>query len=131
MANKSQRSLQQRPSRSRLETALANHGIVVPHPAAVRDYLASHRDLAKLVPLVCEQARREFGQEAELILQVYRDPEIDDCHLTLYVRMQAYDDAMAARMDRVTLPFEEQLCSASGYLLVTTDFRPPGAKHAL
>jgi hypothetical protein len=32
------------------------------------------------------------------------------------------------RIDRVSEPFDEQLCNASGYLLVTTDFRAAQAK---
>jgi hypothetical protein len=98
------------------------------HSKDVAAYLALHPDLAKVLPPVCAQARKEFGPEAELKLQVYRDPEIDDCYLRLYVRLSSYDDASMARLARVSQPFEEALARASGYLLVTTDFRPPRAK---
>jgi hypothetical protein len=132
MPHKAPRPAERRPSRTNLETALAGQGIVVPHQTAIHNYLASHRDLAKILPSVCEQARREFGQDAELILEVYCDPEIDDRHLTLYVRLPAYENnTIIERMDRVTQPFEDQLCSASGYLLVTTDFRLSGTKHGI
>ena len=125
MAQKATRAAKQRSSRSSIATALASQRIVVPQPPAVRSYLASHRDLAKILPLVCERARREFGQEVELTLKVYRDPEINDRYLTLYVRLAAYDDTTISRMDGVTQDFDEELCSVSGYLLLTTDFRPP------
>ena len=132
MPHKAPRSAERRPSRKKLETALADQGIAVPRPAAVRKYLASHRDLAKLLPSVCKQARREFGPDAELRLEVYRDPEIDDRHLTLYVRLPAYENiAITQLMDCVTQPFEDELCRASGYLLVTTDFRPSGTRHGI
>ena len=131
MAHKAPRGAERRPWRKSLATALADQGIVVPHAATVRNYLASHRALAKILPSVCEQARGEFGQEAELMLQVYRDPEIDDRHLTLYVRLPVYDDTVIARLDRVTQGFDDELCRASGYLLLTTDFRPPRARHGV
>src|SRR5437016_1010557 len=127
MARKATGGARRPPRRKSVLATLAGSGILVPRPAAVAAYLASHRALAKVLPSVCEQARREFGREAELALEVYRDPEIDDHHLTLYVRVPTYGaDPITARMDRVTEPFEDDLCRASGYLLVTTDFRPPG-----
>jgi len=132
MTNKASRDAERRPPGKNLAATLAAQGVVVPRPADVAAYLVSHRALARIVPLVCEQARREFDQGAELLLEVYRDPEIDDRHLTLYVRLPSYEgDAIITRLDRVTQPFEDELCSASGYLLVTTDFRPPQAMHDL
>jgi hypothetical protein len=132
MPHKAPRPAQRRPSRKNLETAFAGQQIVVPDTRAISNYLASHRDLAKILPSVCERARREFGQDAELRLEVYRDPEIEDRHLTLYVRLPTYgNNAIIERLDRVTQPFEDELCSASGYLLVTTDFRPSGTKHGI
>jgi hypothetical protein len=129
MASKSKSGVPPKPRPTKLEALLVSHGVENPHPRDVMAYLSSHRELAKIVPLVCEQARREFGEEAELILTVYRDLEIDDRHLTLNVRLKSYGDLMVERMDRVTQPFEEQLCKASGYLLVTTDFQPSRAKN--
>jgi hypothetical protein len=132
MPRQAPRPAERRPSRTNLATALAGQGIVVPNQAVIQDYLASHRDLAKILPSICAQARREFGQDAELILEVYCDPEIDDRHLSLYVRLPAYENnTISERLDRVTQPFEDELCSASGYLLVTTDFRPSGTKHGV
>jgi hypothetical protein len=97
----------------------------------VSSYLSSHPDLGDPVLAVCAEVRKEFGPEAELALQVYRDPEIHDCYLSLYVRLTSYDDSIIPRLDRVSQPFDEELSRASGYLLVTTDFRPPRAKHGV
>ena len=41
------------------------------------------------------------------------------------MRLVGYDDRTMERVDRVSEPFDEQLCNASGYLLVTTDFALP------
>jgi hypothetical protein len=114
-----------------LANVWSEHGIQVPHLTDVHAYLESHRDLAAVVATVCARAREVFGIQAELTLRVYRDPEIDDRHLSLIVRLPTYDAATMGRLDRVTETLEEELCSASGYLLVTTDFRPVRAKYAV
>jgi hypothetical protein len=98
--------------------------VIVPNRKAVRAYLKRHGDLAVRLPAVCEAARKEFGSEAELALELYRDPEIRDHYLTLYVRLDSYDGETMARIERVSAPFERRLAQSSGYLLVTTDFRP-------
>src|SRR5438132_10886001 len=71
-----------RSRRSALETALARQQVQLPALTPVRAYLRSHAALGRLVPAVCAAARKEFGSEAELSLQVYHDPEIKTRHLT-------------------------------------------------
>jgi hypothetical protein len=116
--------------RKYLESLVAQQ-VLIPHREEVGAYLDSHPDLGEILPAISAHARQEFGTQAELTLRVYRDPEINDCYLSLYVRLPSYDEAIMARLDRVSQPFEDELCQASGYLLVTTDFRPPRAKHGV
>lgn len=105
--------------------------VIVPDRRAVRGYLKQHGDLASDVSAICEAARKEFGSEAELALEVYRDPEIRDHYLTLYVRLDSYDGDTMARIERISAPFERRLSRSSGYLLVTTDFRPPRGPYGV
>ncbi len=102
---------------------LAAQGIALANETEIAAYLTAHPDLAKIVPSVGARLREEFGKDAQLTLRLYRDPEIDDRYLSLNVRLVGYDDRTMERIDRVSEPFDEQLCNASGYLLVTTDFR--------
>ena len=106
-------------------------GVRAERPEEVAAYLQVHPELARLIPDVCGRARKEFGVHAELVLKMYRDPEIEDRYLTLYVRLPAYDGSITARLDSVTAPFDEALCTASGHFLVTTDFRAPGTGHGV
>ena len=92
-------------------------------PQDVERYFKTHRGLAKIVPAMCRRARREFGKEGELTLQVYHDPEIDDHYLILYVRLPRYDGDARARIDGVWEHFERQLCDLSGWIILSTDFR--------
>jgi hypothetical protein len=109
--------------------ALAAQDIALANGSEIAAYFADHPDLAMVVPSVGVRARKEFGKDAQLTLRLYRDPEIDDRYLSLNVRLPGYDDRTMERIDLVSEPFDEQLCNASGYLLVTTDFRAAEANH--
>jgi hypothetical protein len=117
-----------RSRRSTLEAALTCQRVLLPALTPVRAYIRSHPDLGRLLPAVCAEARNEFGSEAELTLQVVHDPEINNVHLTLYVRLPVYETTILERMDRVIENFNDELASASGFLLITTDLRPPSDK---
>jgi hypothetical protein len=120
-----------RPLTLNLDKLLKDQNIVVSEALKVRSYLHKHLQLGKILTSVCARARQEFGKESELALSIYQDPEINDRHLTLIVRLSSYDENLTSRLDRVTEPFEEELCEASGYLLVTTDFRSPREKNGI
>ena len=96
-----------------------------------RPISAPMRYLAAVVPSVCAKARKDFGDNAELVLSVYHDPEIDDHYLELNVRLPVYNNDFAAQFDRISEPFDAELGRASGYFLVTTDLRKAHAKHAI
>src|SRR5437879_13908655 len=81
-----------------LLAALRSSGIRSGDWNSVRVYLEKHLDLAPWLPKICAQARRDFGPEPELALELYQDPEIDDSLLTLYVRQSRYDPGI---MDRI------------------------------
>jgi hypothetical protein len=107
---------------------LQAEGIVVPRPREVSEYLRQHPDLAELVPALCAEARREFdeaNEATELSLEVYRDPEVNDRYLTLYVRQRNSGADLLPRIHRVGEAHAKDLAGVSGNLLVTTDFRAP------
>jgi hypothetical protein len=98
-----------------LKAEMVRHQVKIPRSVDFGAYLESHSDLAEVVPSVCAQARQEFGKQSELILQLYRDPEIDDRHLSLIVRLRSYDRNMMQRLDR-KLQSEKYLSSYPDYL---------------
>lgn len=99
--------------------------VEIPHASEVGDYLLAHRDLSCLLPPICSKLREIFDGDAKLSLEVYRDPEIHDEYLTLYVRQKEYEEGILDRIDEAMAEFEPMQASVSGWLLVTTDFRPP------
>ena len=98
--------------------------VSIRNAADVEGYVAQHPTLRSLLNRICEQARVEFGRDAELTLELYRDPEIDDRYLTLLVRQPQYDANIVERLDQLAAQFADELDRCTGDLLVTTDFRP-------
>jgi len=86
-------------------------------------YVAHHSDLAPLLEGVCARLREVFGQQAELSLEFYEDPEQQDQFPILYVRPPKYESGILKQIESVVAPFLPQLEAASGHLLITTDFR--------
>lgn len=103
-----------------MPTALAD--IEINDAAQVQSYLDRHPDIVSVTESICMAARRYFGEEAHLALQVYRDAEIDDAYLLLRVRLRSYAPDTLQRIRAITDPYEQELCDKSGSILVTTDF---------
>jgi hypothetical protein len=104
---------------------LGQHQIAVLQPAEVRDYLLRYADMFDLVLSVCKSAREKFAAPTQLSLELYRDPEIEDEYLTLYVRQKNYEANILDTIENISAPFDPELSTKSGWLLVTTDFSPP------
>jgi len=98
--------------------------VILPHPSDVIDYVENHLDLVDVLYPIAEELSQSFGPEAELSLELYSDPEFDDRYLTFYVRQNEYGDVLD-KIDLVQQKFSPELEKKSGYLLITTDFRPP------
>jgi len=104
---------------------LLQNQVVVPEPREVRDYLLRYPDITGLLPFVCRLAWERLGMHTQLSLEVYHDPEIQDEYLTLYVRRPHYEEHLISAIEDVCAEYEAELVGKSGWLLVTTDFRPP------
>lgn len=101
-----------------------NH-VKIPERNEVYNYLIKYPDMADILPLICNSLRERFPLPAELSLEVYHDPEIEDEHLMIYVRLDKYNDQVMDAIDEVCEKFEAERAESSGWLIVTTDFQPP------
>jgi hypothetical protein len=113
------------------ELRFAEHRIVVPNVQDVEAYLAEHPQLAQLLPDICAEVRQALGSEVELSLELYRDPEIEDRYLTLYVRKEKYEPEILDRLQAVSESFNHRLEAVPGYFLLATDFSRPRGNHAV
>lgn len=96
-----------------------------PNPEEVIDYLQKHRGVYDATLLACVLTDEEFGSRAQISLELYKDPEIDDRYLTIYVRQTEYETDIIEKIDSVCKQFAPAITGESGYVLVTTDFHPP------
>jgi hypothetical protein len=105
--------------------ALATLKINTKRTNEVEEYLTKHADLGSALEEICAAVRAEFGPEAELSLEIYSDPEVQDRYLALCVRQQKYTSDIMDRIEAVAEPFMATLDNLSGQLLITTDFHRP------
>jgi len=107
-----------------LLSQLSAGDLVIDGPEEVARYLERYPDLVATVERVTRAAAQRFGDRAQLSLELYRDPEIQDEHLTLYVRQAAYDDDLLTILDQIAEEQRIDPSASSGWLQVTTDFQP-------
>ena len=100
-------------------------GFRFPNPGKVIDYLQKHRNLYDIVLYACILTDERFGQNAQMSLELYQDPEINDEYLTIYVRQNTYEPDLIDKIDRVSVEFENILKDEREWLLITTAVRPP------
>lgn len=105
---------------------LASRRVVIPEPAVVRAYLAEHPDLLDVVKIACDAVVAKFTNDTRFSLEVYRDPEIVDEYLALFVRQREYAGDILEKLHSIHGAHASKLQGNSGWLQVTTDFAPPG-----
>jgi hypothetical protein len=91
------------------------------NPDGVRDYLLRFSELLCVVPKAVDAARRHFP-EADLSMDVYQDPEIDDRYLVLRIRPACYDDSVIERLERAESEFLDELVDKRGWIQLTLEF---------
>lgn len=99
--------------------------IKIKQPTEIRRFLLSYPDLTSFLPDICYATIMEFAADAQVSLEIYRDYEIDESSLNLYIRQHKYDNAILDRIDKLLLPFEEILSKSNGWINITTDFNSP------
>jgi hypothetical protein len=108
---------------ARVDALLARiaEGVQLASESRIREHLLQFADIAEVVSHAVEVAQRRFP-EAQLVLDVYRDPEIDDEYLVLYVRLSRYDDTVMERITEAESEYLDMLADKLGWIQLTTDF---------
>ena len=106
---------------------IAGLGIRMPDSDRVRTYIRHHPDVMPPLETLAITAQRRWPLEDEVTLDLYQDPEVRDEYLTLYLRRRHYTADTMELVAAVAEMAEAELAGTSGWVLVTTDFRPPRA----
>jgi hypothetical protein len=88
---------------------------------SIRDYLIEFPDIIDIIPKAVNSAKKYFPN-AQIVLDFYIDPEIDDKHPIIYVRAEDYDDKFMELLDKAEDEFLKDLIGKKGWILLTTDF---------
>ncbi len=94
--------------------------------SGIRRYLTENPDMTELLPKVHNFVRNRLGQESQISVQVYSDPEIEDEYLLVYIRQNDYGEDFLDLISSVRSDYKDDLESRSGWIHITTDFQPPG-----
>lgn len=97
----------------------------VPDPRSVRKYLSMYVDIADLTEVLFYSALDRFGSNSQLSLELYQSREYDDEYLKICVRQSPYEKDLIDQIEELSALFDELLCRVSGWVQITTDFRPP------
>jgi hypothetical protein len=99
-------------------------GVQVGQQGDVYEYLLRFPDMIEVVEQAVSVARNHF-KEAQLQLEVYHDPENEDEHLVLYVRLPAYDETVMEKIRAARRQYRHLLHGKPGWFILTTDFQQP------
>lgn len=99
-------------------------GIEFPDVDAVVDYSVRNPGFYDVLLYASILTKEKFGEGSQISVELYRDPEFDDEYVSIYVRQDSYDDDILDQIEEVCDEYEEALTNTSGWLLVTTDFKP-------
>ena len=72
-------------------------------------HLGDHTELPALLEPICKALRDEFGETAELVLELYKDPGDPYRYPVIYVRQERYEQGIFDRIETVTDRFRDQI----------------------
>lgn len=113
---------------SKVETlieVLVRSWIAIPFVSEVRDYLLRYPDIIDVLWVASRTAVEKFASKAQLSLELYQDPEINDEYLALYVRQSQYSEEIMSEIEEARKTYLGHLVGKKGWFVLTTDFLPP------
>jgi hypothetical protein len=106
----------------RIDSLLNNLPIKVNNKESICDYLNKFPDIIDIIPKAVSAARVYFP-DAQIVLDLYIDPEIDDKYLVLYVRLKEYEGSIIELLDKARLEILDELKDKKGWIQITTDYK--------
>jgi hypothetical protein len=92
----------------------------------VIDYLLEFPDMLNLLPEMGYAIREKFP-DAKLVLEIYKDPEIEYEDLVFYIRYPSYDDELIHRLSEgiweICEKFSDKMKDKEGFIAINTDFK--------
>ena len=102
---------------------LSQQGILLKNIDDIKEYLLNFPDLIDLVPTAVDIVKK-YLPDAQIVIDVYKDPEINDIYLLIDVRSKHYDDNFMEKLEKAESEFVEFLVGKEGWIQLTTHFEP-------
>ncbi|GAI50161.1 unnamed protein product, partial [marine sediment metagenome] len=99
---------------------LVSKKIIIPKPAEIRRYLMIYTDMIHIILPICGIINEKLNAPAQVSLEAYKDTEIKDEYLVIYVRQAVYDDKIMNIIDEISEECDGLLHNKSGWLIITT-----------
>jgi len=113
-------------------TRLNAVGIHIPQPQDIDRHLSAYPGLEVQLNQILKEATERFpAQTTELSLELYRDPELNEKYLTLYVRAPEYSDQTMGEIETFSDQINSRFPRLNARFLITTDFQPARTKNGL
>jgi len=97
---------------------LLREGVHLANADEVYNYIIQFPGVVAAILGAVRAAKKHFP-EAALMLDVYRDPEIEDAYLRLYIKIDRDERRIDERMDKVESAFIDLLSDTRGWLQLT------------
>jgi hypothetical protein len=89
----------------------------------VKEYLAHYPDMVDILPKAIEAAKRHFP-EKEVVVDVYQDPEIEDCYIEVKVLGCELNDVNLDRLTDAEREYIDELAGKEGWIQLNLDLDP-------
>ncbi len=103
---------------------LQEQGVKLLSQQEIRGYLLSFPALIDVTRRAVIAVLRHMP-EAQLVMEVYHDPEIEDNYLVIYARLREYDESSLERIEAAESEYIDLLSDKEGWIQLSTDFREP------
>ena len=87
----------------------------------IKNYLSLFSDLIDLIPIAVSVAKKHFP-EGHIVVDVYKDPEIEDSYIIFYIKLSQYDDSFIDRLATAESELLPLLVNKKGWIQLSTDF---------
>jgi hypothetical protein len=99
---------------------IKNH-VDIKNQKQIEYYLSVYRDLIDLIPTAVSIAKKHFP-ESHIVVDVYKDPEIEDSYIIFYIRLGQYEDSFIERLATAESELLPLLVNKKGWIQLSTDF---------
>jgi hypothetical protein len=101
---------------------LEKYGFYLEHIEDIKEYLLDYSDMIELIPVIANIIKSNFPDN-QVVFDIYKDPEIDDRYIVIYVRSKSYDELFMKKLEDVESEFLDYLVDKKGWIQLTTDFK--------